>query len=207
MGDQLNDAIADLQSKYNFFANLQEERTYIKAVKEAIETLEGSGGGGGVTEQFVTDAVKVETDARVLADETLQANIDKIVVPDMTNYYNQTETNDTFITKVNGTNAIADLAPKSGLYKDIATPINLEAQCQSLETRVADSVTNSALAEALNTSTTFMVLDPSTSAQGTLDAALANIYVAPARQVTLSTEQMKQIEGNILAELLKKMAK
>lgn len=97
---------------------------------------------------------------------------------DTTNYYTRTETDSKFITQTDGANAIADLATKAEL------------------------------ASATDSSTNLMVLDPSTSAQGTLDSTLANIYDAPAvRQATLSNEQMKQMEGNILAELLKKMAK
>ena len=177
MGDKLTDAIADLQKKHNF-ANLQEEYNYVNEVNKAISDLEGSGGGGG---DF-----------------------------DPTKYYSIIETDDKFITKANGTNAIADLAPKTGLYQTSGgTPVDLETQCQSLETRVADSVTNSALATALDTSTTFTAKDPSDgNAVKALDIILANIYVTPvSRQATLSAEQMKQIEGNILAELLKKMAK
>ena len=148
MGDKLNNATANLQSKHNF-ANLQEEYAYVNAVNEAIQALEGSGGTPPDGESYT----KTETDAK-------------------------------FITKANG-NTIVE-----GLEGDIAL-----------------CATKEELGDATDSSTNLMVLDPSTGGQTPLDTALANIYVAPARQATLSAEQMKQIESNILAELLKKMAK
>ena len=177
MGDKLNNAIADLQYKHNF-ANLKEEYNYVNEVNKAIQALESGGGGEGVSEQFVNDAVQVETDARVLADEALQDNIDSIAAAGVANYYDKTATDAKFITKTDGASAIEDL------------------------------VTNTELATALDTSSTFTAKDPSNGdAVTALDTILANIYTAPVRQATLSNEQTKQMEGNILAELLKKMAK
>lgn len=91
----------------------------------------------------------------------------------------ETGANNTFITKTDGADAIKDF------------------------------VTGAELATALDTSSNFTAKDPSNSEAVTaLDTILANIYAAPAsRQTTLSPEQMKQIEVNILTELLKKMAK
>jgi len=100
-----------------------------------------------------------------------------------------------------GTVDLSGYAKKSGLYKDATTPVDLETQCQSLETRVGNSATNDALASATDSSTNLMVLDPSTSAQGTLDSALANIYVAPAKMSeqdmnTMTTKVAKEIVTN-----------
>lgn len=177
MGENLTKAIEDLKHKHNF-ANLKEEYNYVDAVNEAIETLEGSGGNGGVTEKFVNDAVKVETDARILVDEALQENIDAISIPNMADYYDKTATDAKFITQTDGANAIKDF------------------------------VTNTELTSALDTSSNFVAKDPSNEdAVTNLDAILANIYVTPASQEALSSEQMKELQDNILSELLKKIAK
>ena len=150
MGDQLNNAIADLQGKHNF-ANLKEEYAYVNAVNQAIQALENGGGGTPPDEECYT---KTETDVK-------------------------------FITKANGNTIVG------GLEGDIAL-----------------CATKEELGDATDSSNNLMVLDPSTGSQNPLDTALANIYTASASiPATLSAEQMKQIESNILAELLKKMAK
>ena len=188
---------------------------------DTIDTLKGAilEGGGG-TAPDLSDYAKIEDlntadtfkAMNVTLDTPAPEALDKVLLDmnaligtggtDLSSYYTILEIDDTFITKVNGNNAIADLAPKTGLYQTSGgAPIDLETQCQSLETRVADSVTDAELVTALNTSTTFMVLDPSTSAQGTLDAALANIYVAPVRMseqdmTTMTTKVAKEIVNN-----------
>lgn len=100
---------------------------------------------------------------------------------DPTKYYDKTATDEKFITQTDGASAIADL------------------------------VTNGQLASAVDTSTNFTAQDPTnTDAITALDTILANLYALytpPARQATVSPEQMKELQDNILSELLKKIAK
>ena len=90
-------------------------------------------------------------------------------------------------------------ATKTGLYKDATTPVDLETTCQSFETAINERVTNTELTTALDTSAAFVALDPSSNTSIPLDAALANIYVAPA---TISEQDMDTMVKKLATEIV-----
>lgn len=94
---------------------------------------------------------------------------------------------------------LSGYAEKSGLYKDATTPVDLEATCQSFETRISSAVTNTQLTTALDTSTAFMALDPTTSTSVPLDTALANINTPATR---MSEQQIDVIAKKIAKEIV-----